>query len=265
VSVIFSIIIPTYNVQKSIVRTLDSIIKQSLKSFEILIIDGRSTDNTIETVNHYLIKSGFTEFKIISENDTGIYDAMNKGISIATGNFIYFLGSDDLLYSSDVLELVNVNIKKFKDVEIFYGNVLRYDVTNKTKEKFVKTFTLYNNKLLNKLIIFFKLGLCHQTFFARRELFSTRFSLEYKLVSDLNWILDLVEDKKRFKHINITIAKYNISGTSSDLGLLFLELIAVFTAHYGITLGYIFRLLRKKRWMIAMQRTEMKKFQNNGI
>jgi glycosyltransferase involved in cell wall biosynthesis len=258
---IFSIIVPTFNAEKSIIGTLSSIISQSFKNFELLIIDGDSVDNTVAQIKQYCKANGFEQYTIISEKDRGIYDAMNNGISIAKGQFLYFIGSDDLLYSADILKQVNTYIERFSSVDVFYGNVIRFDATNKTEDKFVRTYTLYNIKSLNKLIIFLKLGLCHQAFFAKRDLFSTKFSLDYKLVSDFNWILDLVEDKKRFRHINVTIAKYNISGTSSDLVLLFNELTAVFSAHYGSIVSSLFRLLRKKRWMSAMKRSERNNFQ----
>jgi glycosyltransferase involved in cell wall biosynthesis len=236
---------------------LDSIIHQSFKGFEIIIVDGCSADNTLELVNNHFAKNDFIEFKIISEKDNGIYDAMNKGISLAKGDFFYFMGSDDLLYSSDVLQKVNYHILKFKHVDLFYGDIIRFDESGMIKDQFVRTYSLYNSVFVNKIIIFLKLGLCHQAFFARRELFYTKFSLKFKLISDLDWILNIVEMKKRFRHMDITVAKFNVSGTSSNLKLLFEELESLFANHYGRLFGWLFRTARKQRWMTAINTIQL--------
>lgn len=113
----FSIIIPTYNAAESLERALDSLSIQNFKNFEVLIIDSLSTDNTIEIAKKY------TEnlfLNIQSEADQGIYDAMNKSIKIARGEWLYFLGSDDRLSSPDVLSTIVMNIKE--DSNIIYGN-----------------------------------------------------------------------------------------------------------------------------------------------
>ena len=94
-----SIITICYNSQKSIFNTLDSIKSQSYKNFEHIVIDGGSTDNTLEIINRVNITN-----KIFSEKDKGIYDAFNKGIFNSTGEIIGFLNADDIFYDSDSLK-----------------------------------------------------------------------------------------------------------------------------------------------------------------
>src|SRR5246127_4505724 len=98
----FSVIIPTYNSAKTISQSIQSVLRQSFTGYEVLIIDGASTDDTLA------ITSAFNSerIKTISEKDRGVYDAMNKGIKLAKGQWLYFLGSDDALYDDSVLEKI---------------------------------------------------------------------------------------------------------------------------------------------------------------
>ena len=97
-----SIITPTYNSEKSIESCILSVANQTYKNIEHLIIDGQSSDNTLGIVKNYAER--FSHLRVISERDNGIYDAMNKGIDLAQGEWIYFLGSDDIFYDEHVLE-----------------------------------------------------------------------------------------------------------------------------------------------------------------
>ena len=103
----FSIIIPTFNSEKTLDIALSSIVVQSYQNFEVLIIDGLSTDSTIDIAKKH--QKVFPNIKIKSEKDNGIYDAMNKGIALAKGEWLYFMGSDDSLYNDDVLNQICKN------------------------------------------------------------------------------------------------------------------------------------------------------------
>src|SRR4249920_3431468 len=99
----FSIIIPTYNSESSLNKTLDSILSQTFTDFEIILTDGVSKDDTIAIAESY----NDSRLKIHSEPDKGVYDAMNKGMSLATGKWLYFIGSDDYLYNDEVLQTIS--------------------------------------------------------------------------------------------------------------------------------------------------------------
>ena len=99
---LITIIIPTYNCEKTIGDALDSILGQSIKEVEVLIVDGLSTDRTLEIVAQYQTKHA--NIVLHSEKDEGIYDAMNKGIGLAKGDWLYFMGSDDTLFENTTLE-----------------------------------------------------------------------------------------------------------------------------------------------------------------
>ena len=104
----FTIVIPTFNSAQTLKRSLDSVLGQGFTQLEILVIDGVSTDNTLDIIRTCSLKDNRLQY--ISEQDSGIYDAMNKGIKRASGDWIYFLGSDDRLYDDSVLEKIHLVI-----------------------------------------------------------------------------------------------------------------------------------------------------------
>ena len=245
----FSIIIPTYNVENLIEKSLTSILTQKYKSFEIIIIDSLSSDKTMQIINSY--KKLYSNYKwiILSEKDKGIYDAMNKGIKLATGKFIFFLGADDVFYNNNVLSSISQEIKINKNIDIFYGNIIRVNINNSVDSKLVTPYILNKNVIFNKIQVFINLGICHQSIFAKKETLENGFSNDYKLASDFNWILESISQKRKFKYTDNIIAKYNISGASSEIKKLFYELKQIFKKHYGPFFAFIFTVLRKKRWL----------------
>ena len=100
----FSIIIPTLNASKTLEKALDSIVTQSYKSYQIIIVDGDSADCTCEIVKQYQQKC--SEISLIIDKDKGIYDAMNKGIALSTSEWLYFMGADDELFDENVLKIL---------------------------------------------------------------------------------------------------------------------------------------------------------------
>lgn len=163
-----SIIIPTFNSAKTLAVCLDSILKQSFTDFEVLIMDGLSTDNTLEIVKSY----DDVRLIISSEKDNGIYDAMNKGITKAKGTWLYFMGSDDSLYESNTIEQF-LNIEGLEKIEIVYGNVY----SKRFNGSYDGLFTY--SKLINK-------NICHQSLFFRKSIFAKigKFNLKYKSHAD---------------------------------------------------------------------------------
>lgn len=196
----FSIIIPTYNSDQTISAALYSILQQDYPNFEILIMDGCSKDNTLQIVKEY----HDPRINIISEPDKGIYDAMNKGVALANGEWIYFLGSDDQLYSNDVLGKVATACKEGRD--IIYGNVF----SPLFKGLYDGVFDF--DKILNK-------NICHQALFIRKLVFATigTFNLKYRAHADwdhnMRWIFS-PDLKHHF--INEIIANYAAGGFSSS-------------------------------------------------
>ncbi|TDR76720.1 glycosyltransferase family 2 protein [Paludibacterium purpuratum] len=116
------------NAENSIEKCIESVISQNIKNIEYIIIDGQSTDNTLNIIERY--KSNITH--LISEPDNGLYDAMNKGLSLATGEFIHFLNADDRYFNEKVLSFF---IPQLKSSTISYGQMLYVEVDGKTQKQ----------------------------------------------------------------------------------------------------------------------------------
>ena len=126
-----SIITVSYDAAKTIEQTIYSVINQTYDNIEYIIIDGGSTDRTVD-----IIKKNENEIAYwVSESDKGIYDAMNKGIDVATGDYIYFLGADDWLVNKNIIYKIASRIMHYNDYDFYCGNVILYDsVSNLVKQ-----------------------------------------------------------------------------------------------------------------------------------
>lgn len=204
----FSIIIPTYNSASTINEAIESILVQGFIDYEILIIDGKSIDSTLTIVN----KFNDERISVISEDDKGVYDAMNKGINLAKGKWLYFLGSDDELFDSNTLGKVYCFIKKNASSKIIYGNVeFKSELPFWANGRKVYDGRFNYKKLLNK-------NICHQAIFYNSSFLNEHgfiYSLKFKVCSD--WDFNLrVWEKSTFKYLNETIAKFDSGGISSN-------------------------------------------------
>ena len=121
-SPLFSIITVTYNAEKVLERTLRSVAEQSYARIEYIVIDGASTDGTMEIVTSYKSQSpGLVRFEVISEPDKGLYDAMNKGLRVATGDYVWFLNAGDTLQSPETVARLAEVAERNGMPDILYG------------------------------------------------------------------------------------------------------------------------------------------------
>lgn len=194
-----SIITVVYNCVNTLEETILSVINQDFDNFEFIIIDGGSTDGTIEIIQKHHDKITLW----ISEPDKGIYDAMNKGIKIAKGNYLYFLGGDDLLYSNSVL--YNISTRLTNKNEIYYGNVL-----------FKTRNVIYDGKFSSLKIA--TRNISHQSIFYPREIFEKySFDIKYKIFADYELNLKLYGNSSySFVYMPITVALFDDGGSSGS-------------------------------------------------
>lgn len=201
--VLFSIIIPTYNSESTIKNCIDSILEQSYTEYEIWIIDGLSTDNTINIINSYTDN----KIKFLSEKDTGVYDAMNKGIKLSVGKWLYFLGSDDTFYNSEVLNNMAVEIKK-NDCDLIYGDAYFTD------KKYFHDGEFTREKLTNDK------NICHQAIFYKKILFERLglYNISFPINGDWDFNIRCFSTPDlNIKYIPLPIARYNdLTGLSSN-------------------------------------------------
>ncbi len=198
---LISAIIPTYNAAKTLSRCLDSFAAQTFRDFEVLIIDGLSTDETCQIAYSYQEK--LPKLVVISEKDEGIYDAMNKGIDLAQGEWLYFIGSDDYLWDENVLR--NVAIEINQDIDFICGNVFHLAKHELYKNDFDRF------EVLNRIV-------AQQGVFYSKTIFKLlgKYDLKYKIASDIVFNVKMVLNLKiKFKFLNLTVAGYSGTGTSA--------------------------------------------------
>lgn len=202
----FSVITVVYNRVETIERTIKSILKQSYNNIEYIIIDGGSSDGTIEVIKKY-------EHRIaawISEPDKGIYDAMNKGVLLSTGDVISFLNSDDW-YEADALEYA---AKQFdnKDIDILFANIAEVS-SNKIRQ--ARPITSDSVKSM-----YLQMSVYHPSTFAKRNLFVKHglFNIDYKIASDYDWILRVLKADPDYTCSDKVTTYYSTTGISSTCG-----------------------------------------------
>ncbi|MGN7808436.1 glycosyltransferase family 2 protein [Flavobacterium johnsoniae] len=204
-----SIITVVYNNEKTILDAIQSVISQSYDNIEYIIIDGGSEDNTVVKINEY--KDRISHF--ISEKDKGLYDAMNKGIKMATGEVIGILNSDDLYQDFDVINDVMKQFNNDIDLDILYGNLVyvKTDDINRIVRKW-KCKPYYNH--------FFENGNVppHPALFVRKKVYDEAglFNLDYKLAADYELMLRMF--KKHFfkvKYMDRLIVKMRLGGATN--------------------------------------------------
>lgn len=195
-----TIITITYNCQETIEKTILSVINQPVGNIEYILIDGASSDGTMNIVKKY--KRYFA--KVISEKDRGISDAFNKGISFATGDIIGLVNSGDFLLP-DTTVILNEHYNTHYD--IFYGNTIIYDVDN--KEKYVREC---------KELSYFKyeLPFIHQSCFITKKAYKAwgGYSLSYKYCMDYELLLKMYLNGAKFKYINANLSEFIYDGIS---------------------------------------------------
>ena len=196
---LFSIITPTYNCKKEIEKTINSVLSQKKSLFEYIIIDANSNDGTLDILNEYRGK-----IKLIIDDDKGIYDAMNKGISIAKGKYLYFIGAGDCL-RKNILENLEEIIPK-AGIYFIYGDVERINPYNRLQHNYG-----YNKWNICTNII------CHQAIFYSKEIFELlgKYDLNYRISADQIKNIECFGNKDiKKKYINTIIADYNGGGIS---------------------------------------------------
>ena len=182
-----SVITATFNSGKTVRGTIESVLHQTYKDVEYIIVDGMSKDNTMEVVRSY--ESLFCgRMRYVSEPDKGIYDAMNKGIAMATGDVVGILNSDDFYTSPDVLEQV-ARTMAGGDIDAVYGDV--HYVHDEHLDKCVRYYT---SRPFHRRWMRFGFMPAHPSFYCRRSVYEQygAFDLSYKVAADFENLLRLI-------------------------------------------------------------------------
>lgn len=201
-----SIITVCYNSESTIESTIKSIVSQTYKDIEYIIVDGNSKDNTMNIIKNYEKYIS----KWISEPDNGIYDAFNKGIALANGDIIGIVNSDDYLENDSVEKIVNCFLE-LSDADLVHGNMRIVNENGKF---------LYINKGKKELLKtrFVSMPVCHPTVFVKKSVYDDigLFDTNYRIAGDYDFILKCIDNKKVFYYIDEIISNMRVGGASDN-------------------------------------------------
>jgi glycosyltransferase involved in cell wall biosynthesis len=219
---ILSVITAVYNNAGDIERTMLSVLNQTYEGVEYIIIDGLSTDGTLEVVNRYADR-----IKLISEKDEGIYDAMNKGLAAATGDYIIFMNSGDEFYAPDTVGNVFASTE---DADIYYGETEMIDAKGQSlgqrRHKAPDDFTWRGFK--------YGMSISHQAIYIKRSI-ADFYDRQYQLSADIDWIIRSAKKAKKIVNVNRYVAKYLVGGASKKKHHQSLqERFDIMKRHYGL-------------------------------
>lgn len=193
-----SIITVCLNSEETIEQTIQSVINQTYHNIEYIIIDGKSTDRTLDIINKYKDKISI----FVSERDAGIYDAMNKGLKLATGELIGIINSDDW-YEPDAVETIVNTFLEDRTAQIFYGDMKVYE-----KDKFIGIRYPSSLKELHTWM-----AIPHPSVFIANEIYKKYgFNTKYKIGADHDLMLKLYSKNYTFRYVNKIIANFRIGG-----------------------------------------------------
>lgn len=205
---LISLITVVYNGEEHLEQAIESVLEQSYRNVEYIIIDGQSTDQTIDIIKKY---EDFIDIWV-SEPDEGIYDAMNKGVRLANGDVIGLLNSDDIL-NEDILKVIAEYFAKDSSLDYIYGSVERmkqngkvYGIAHPVPEKLLDA-----RKYL-------QIPFPHSSLYVKKEVYNEIgfYNLKYSLNADYDFILRMLQKKYKGKRLNKPVTKYRDGGKSGS-------------------------------------------------
>ncbi|MGF1923394.1 MAG: glycosyltransferase family 2 protein [Bacteroidia bacterium] len=242
-----SIVTIVYNNAAGIERTMLSVLNQTYTNIEYIIIDGASTDGTKEIVQKY----GERLTKFISEPDKGLYDAMNKGLALATGDYVLFMNSGDEIYATETVAEVFASAPS---ADIYYGETEMFDENWKSlgqrRHRAPEHFDWHSFK--------FGMNVSHQAIYIKRSL-TEPFDLRYKYSSDIDWILKAAKKSSNIVNTHLYVAKYLIGGVSKQKHLASLkERFKILSHYYGFIpnlINHLFIALNLAQYYLRHRKT----------
>lgn len=208
-----SLITVTYNSEKTLTTTLNSVLAQTYSDIEYIIVDGASTDNTVSLIKEYEpLFNG--RMRWISEPDKGLYDAMNKGIRMATGDVVGILNSDDFFTDNDVLLRINDELEKSRESDAVYGDV-HFVHPNNLK----KSVRYYSSKHFKRKLMRMGFMPAHPSFYLRKIIFEKYglYKTDYKIAADFEFLLRIIyKGNIRTKYLPIDMVTMRTGGASTS-------------------------------------------------
>ncbi len=220
---VLSVITIVYNNVMDIERTMLSVLNQTYPHIEYLVIDGASTDGTTAIIKKYQSRLA----KFVSEPDKGIYDAMNKGLLLATGDYVLFMNSGDELFDSTTVAEVFATAA---DADIYYGETEMYNENweslGQRRHQAPENFSWKSFR--------YGMSISHQAIYLKRSI-TTPYDLQYKYSADIDWIIKAAKKARTIVNTKRYVAKYLVGGISKQKHLDSLkERFHIFSKYYGL-------------------------------
>jgi glycosyltransferase involved in cell wall biosynthesis len=242
-----SVITVVYNNVRDIERTVLSVLNQSYPSIEYIVIDGGSTDGTVAIIEKYKDKISV----LISEPDKGIYDAMNKGLAKATGDYVLFMNSGDEIYAQETIEDV---FDTEHAADIYYGETEMFN--DKWQSLGQRRHCAPEN--FNWRSFKYGMSVGHQAIFIKRSI-TAPYDLKYKYSSDIDWIIKAAKKASSIVNTHMYVAKYLVGGMSKKKHLASLqERFEIFNKYYGLIpnlINHVFIALSLFAYFVKNRRT----------
>lgn len=218
-----SIITVVYNNEADIRYTLDSVAKQTYADKEYIVIDGGSTDGTLPLIERY----GNAITRLVSEPDRGIYDAMNKGLALARGEYVLFLNSGDEFFDEGTLAHI---FTRTDNADIYYGETKLVDSHRKIigdrRHAAPATFNWKSFK--------YGMNICHQAIYVKRAI-AEPYDLQYQLSADIDWVIRAAKKASTIVNVDAYVAKYLVGGVSQKrLRQSLKERYRILSTYYGV-------------------------------
>jgi glycosyltransferase involved in cell wall biosynthesis len=198
-----SVITVVYNSVREIRQTMLSVLNQTYPNIEYIVVDGLSTDGTLEIIKKYKDR-----IRLISEKDEGIYDAMNKGLAASTGDYVLFMNSGDEIYAPDTVAKVFASAD---DADIYYGETEMIDANGQSlgrrRHKAPEKFTWRSFK--------YGMNISHQAIYIKRSL-TEPYDRRYHLSADIDWIIRSAKKAQKIIKVDDYVAKYLVGGMSKN-------------------------------------------------
>lgn len=223
---LFSIITVTYNAEKTLPATLESLSRQTCRLYEHILVDGGSSDSTVELCR----SAALPDARIISERDNGLYDAMNKGLGLAQGDYVMFLNAGDSLTSPDTLDLLARAIMDNDYPGIVYGQTRIVD----SSRRVLGSRHLRAPEKLTLASFADGMVVCHQAFVVLRKL-TDSFNTSYRYSADYDWCIRCLQRSKRNEYVDTDIVDYLFEGvTTANRRKSLIERFRIMCRYYGV-------------------------------
>lgn len=207
---LLSIISINYNNAKGLSRTMNSVFAQEKTSeWEWIVVDGLSTDEG-KTI---LEESKKQIDVLIQEKDKGLYDAMNKGLNIAKGKYVWFMNTGDCIHRSDTVSKLLTEIKK-SNLDVYYSDTYYMDLEGNILGLISKIDPHHFPKKIDKNTFKMGMSICHQSFVVKKEIVG-QYNLNYKVAADIDWVLNILQQNPSHQCLDFILSQFETGGESS--------------------------------------------------